>query len=198
MKFLFKFKNRKGFIIPFAVIITTITLSISLGISMILIKEVFFSRLSRDSALAYYAADTALECALSVDNSYVDPSTGLGVFPYDIAVPAHTIDAVFANISSNRGIAFASSTIYCATAPIFSMSTSSFSFASWDGGAVGIGATSSSTLHMKLDSSGKERCAIITVNKTTTYRQIISRGYSNCSIGGPNTLERAVVNTTQF
>jgi hypothetical protein len=39
------------------------------------------------------------------------------------------------------------------------------------------------------------RCAKVTVNKTPSYRQIISQGYSSCR-QGIDTVERAVVNTT--
>jgi hypothetical protein len=39
------------------------------------------------------------------------------------------------------------------------------------------------------------RCAKVTVNKTPSFRQIISQGYAQCD--NPNgTVERAVVNTT--
>ena len=39
------------------------------------------------------------------------------------------------------------------------------------------------------------RCAKVTVNKTPSYRQVISQGYSSCR-QGVDTVERAVVNTT--
>ena len=174
--------------------ITTVTLAIASGISAILIKEVFFSRLSRDSALAYYAADTALECALSADNGYVDPETGIGIFPYDSIA---TVDGVLNKINTDRKTNFTSGTIYCATAPIFDVSVSGFSVVDFSGGSNGIGKTS--TYNMKMNLGGTtSRCAKITVNKTATYRQIISRGYSNCNIGSSNTLERAVVNETKY
>jgi len=63
-----KFPNiRRGFVLLFAILITSIVLAISLGIFNIIIKEVQLSASSQESQKAFYAADTGAECALYWD-----------------------------------------------------------------------------------------------------------------------------------
>jgi hypothetical protein len=51
---------------------------------------------------------------------------------------------------------------------------------------------------MRMDlGDGTARCANVTVNKTATYRQIISRGYNTCDAGSSRFIERAVINVTE-
>lgn len=175
--------------------LSTVILTISLGISFILMKEITFSMLSRESSLSYYAADVALECALSVDSSFVNPDTGIGIFPYDIN-PLHEASTTINNMSAHVGVSDFKN-IYCATAPIFDSDVSGFSVASYDGGMYGQGITSSYNMRMDLG-AGAFRCAKVIVNKTPNYRQIISRGYNSCITSGKTLLERAVINTTIF
>jgi hypothetical protein len=54
------------------------------------------------------------------------------------------------------------------------------------------------TFNLRMDlGDGTERCAEVTVNKTPTFRQIISRGFNTCNFGANNFIERAVINTTE-
>jgi hypothetical protein len=64
-------------VLPLTLIICVIILTISAGISIILAKELYFSRLSRLSQVAYYAADDGMMCATMIDDKYIDPDTGL-------------------------------------------------------------------------------------------------------------------------
>ncbi|MBL7045639.1 MAG: hypothetical protein ISR99_01215 [Parcubacteria group bacterium] len=59
----FKIKN-KGFTLLLAVLVSSLLLSIGLGIFNITIKEVLLSSIGRESQFAFYAADTGIECAL--------------------------------------------------------------------------------------------------------------------------------------
>ncbi|MFC1720714.1 hypothetical protein ACFL0K_00440 [Patescibacteria group bacterium] len=72
MKFFTEQKSNKsntslGFVLPFAVLISGILLSIGLGIFSITIKELTISSSGRESQFAFYAADTGGECALFWD-----------------------------------------------------------------------------------------------------------------------------------
>lgn len=60
-------QTQKGFAILFTVLVISILLAISLSISNIALKELLLSSATRDSHSAFYAADTALECALYAD-----------------------------------------------------------------------------------------------------------------------------------
>lgn len=66
MKNIFK-KNKRGFVILFAVTIASIMLAIGLGVADIALKEVKFQTSAKDTNDAFFAADEAIECALMSD-----------------------------------------------------------------------------------------------------------------------------------
>lgn len=199
-------KYAKGFILPLALLVCTIILAISVGISTILTKELFFSKLSRDSQVAYYAADDGMMCATMIDDTYVDPLTGIGIFPYDPGIDGMTsIQNTLNQVNSQRaGRGYSSVSLYsirCATSPIFDPTSTGFVVNSYSrvnsSGVTENGRTSVFSMRMDL-ASGATRCARIIINKTATYRQIISRGFSNCGVTGLQTVERAVISTTEL
>jgi hypothetical protein len=198
--------NARGFILPLAMLICTIVLIISSGITVILAKEVYFSRLSRQGQLAYYAADNGVMCSLMIDDKYVDPDTGYGIFPYDQltqADPNQAISDTLTKVNINRQVKNLSSLVLnditCAASPIFDVALTGFAVTNFDRvnslGATERGYSSSFSMRMNLGED-TYRCASITINKTSNYRQIISRGYASCYGGQTQTIERAVVSTT--
>ena len=62
-----KLKNQEGFVLLFAVVLASILLSITLGISNIALKELKFSTSARETNDAFFAADSGIECALMSD-----------------------------------------------------------------------------------------------------------------------------------
>src|SRR3989344_9100858 len=58
---------RSGFVILFAVTLSSILLSVALGVANVALREVGFSTSARDSSDAFLAADTGAECALFYD-----------------------------------------------------------------------------------------------------------------------------------
>jgi hypothetical protein len=60
-------QQEKGFALLFAVLIASVVLAISLGISLITLREVKLSGLVRDGTYAVYAANSGYECALFYD-----------------------------------------------------------------------------------------------------------------------------------
>ena len=62
-------KERRGFVILFAVTLSAIILSITLGIANVAFKEIKFGTSAKDSNEAYFAADTGVECA-SINDKY--------------------------------------------------------------------------------------------------------------------------------
>ncbi|MCA9352583.1 hypothetical protein KC901_00160 [Patescibacteria group bacterium] len=92
MKHMYPLQKNKGFVILFAVLVSSLILLISAGIFNIVQKEVVLSSYARESQRAFYAADSALECALYADVSgAVVTPTGPGT-PFSANAPA---DGVF-------------------------------------------------------------------------------------------------------
>lgn len=209
-------QSKRGFVLPFTLLISAIMLLISVGIAAVLMKQIYFSNLGKQSQLAYYAADAALACAISIEDTYVDGVTG--IFPDDVATSttAENITAMDSKLQAINNLralmdpplsllAPTLGDIKCAQSEIFN-TASPYDF---EANTVfhrivpaheAIPATTedgiTSTFNMKMQIAGGEyRCARVTVNKTPTYKQIIAQGYSRCgsSVG---TIERAVVYTT--
>lgn len=200
-----KLRTSRGFVVPFTLLISSILLAISTAISLILIKELYFSRLSRESQFAYYAADNGLMCAIAIDDAYIDPDTGLGIFESGGA----TVDQVLVKINAERtsqGLnpltLSGGDSIKCATSEIFNLPTNGFTTQAYTRtnslGTDESGITSIFTLKMDLG-DGTKRCATVTVKKTPNYRQIISQGYASCpGTRGATPIERAVVSETEI
>lgn len=78
-----KSNAKKGFVILFTILISTIIMVIGLGIYSIATRESVLSGTSREAEYAFYAADAGVECALyaqSLDNAsgqpiYIIPNT---------------------------------------------------------------------------------------------------------------------------
>lgn len=67
MKTILKNKQKKGFVILIAVLVSSLMISLGAFIANIAVKELTLSSSGRDSQTAFYAADSALECALYQD-----------------------------------------------------------------------------------------------------------------------------------
>lgn len=202
----------KGFVLPFTLLICGIMLLISVSISTILNKQIYFSNIARSSQVAYYAADNALACTLAIEEIYSDGTTGF--FPYDTSLNTteehrgsmqDKLEAVNSKILEEPGGKILASTINeikCAQSLIFDTSpiTSNFTVESEnfvrkiEGEPDDEGKTSSFSMKMKI-ADNDYRCAKVTIHKTPTYKQVISQGYSRCD-RPDGSIERAVVYTT--
>ncbi len=69
--------NQEGFTLFIAMVITGTLLLIATGVVALAVKQNLISTSGKDSQLAFYAADTGLECALYWD---VKNSTGVSAF----------------------------------------------------------------------------------------------------------------------
>lgn len=194
-------KRIRGFTLPLTLILSVIILTISAGISIILAKELYFSRLSRQSQIAYYAADNGLMCALMIDDHYTDPSTGIGIFEYNNLVTASsTLDNINVDRVSRGYVAITLNDIKCATSAVFDPIATGYAIStstrmSPTGNQETLYTT---TFSMRMDlGDSTYRCATVMVSKTATYRQVISRGFASCGTVGTVPIERAIVNTTE-
>lgn len=196
--------NTRGFILPFTMLITTIVLFITTGAMTLLSKQLYFSKIYKQSQTAYYAADDAISCAIVVDDTYLS-GDGLGIFPSSTTTdPMTYIDDVLTYTNARRTsnglptitlneIKCAQSAIFDASVSNFTVSPTNYLYASQNNG-IEEGKTSIYNMRMDLG-AGDIRCAKVTINKTQSFRQIIAQGYAQCNsqVGG---VERAVVNTT--
>jgi predicted transposase YbfD/YdcC len=208
-------RSQKGFILPFTMLISTLILLVSGSALTLLTKQLYFSKMYKQSQTAYYAADDAMTCAIDVDDTYSD-ADGLGIFPYSTTTDATAyINNVITYFNARQvlpALPITLDQIKCAQSDIFT-GASAFAVATttfmhtFSDGRIEDGKTSTYTMHMDLGPDPADtdptngishlyRCAKITVNKTLSFRQIISQGYAQCD--NPNgSIERAVVNTTE-
>ena len=132
--------TQKGFVLPFTMLIAVLVLFVTLGSMTLLSKQLYFSKLYKDSQTAYYAADDAVSCTIDIDDTYVG-ADGLGIFPTtqpnvvdhgDGIFSYDYIDNVVTYVQAKREAAGLSSTssplgITCGQAIIFDTSLDSAS-----------------------------------------------------------------------
>ena len=85
-----KVSQRRGFALMIAALVASIVLALGASIYDVSIKQLTLSSLSRESQFAFYAADTAAECALYWDSRelYFGTTTPSGITPVcDSATP---------------------------------------------------------------------------------------------------------------
>lgn len=60
-------KKKKGFILLLSLVVISVLFAIGLGVFGIVVKELMLSGTGRESQIAFYAADTGIECVLYWD-----------------------------------------------------------------------------------------------------------------------------------
>jgi Tfp pilus assembly protein PilX len=88
---------QRGFTLLVAVVLTSVMLSIALALLDVSFKEVVLASTARQSAAAFYAADTGLECALYYDQQ-------LSAFDFYTAPASQTLVCAGQNITANSSI----------------------------------------------------------------------------------------------
>lgn len=163
--------HRNGFVALFAVLISSVVLTISLGLLTIAIKEVTLSSSGRESQYAFYAADAGIECGLYWDLRGKDGSM---VFP----------------TSTDSTAQIPGSGILCNGQDI--TTTRSFegiSYVPWDMDINESEATTTTTFWINI--SGKS-CAKVQVAKNGGLSKVDSYGYNICDFNNPRVVERAI------
>jgi hypothetical protein len=95
---------RRGFILPFTMLITVLVLFITTSALALLSKQQYFSKIYKQTQAAYFAADDAITCALSLDDAYVSDD-GLGIFPSSSTTPTNPdtyLDNVIQYVNTQR------------------------------------------------------------------------------------------------
>ncbi len=68
MNYLFRNKNSDGYILLFSIILTSIMLSIIIGVISMATRQRIFTQQVNQSTRSFFAADTGLECLVALDN----------------------------------------------------------------------------------------------------------------------------------
>ena len=105
-------KRDGGYILAFTLVIVSILLLVSLSVSRIIAKEMFFSKLAEMSKATYFAADSGVECARYLDSNFKDLTLGNSI----ILNSTQTSDGNYDFITNaNQNVFFASSTVITST-----------------------------------------------------------------------------------
>ncbi len=175
-------KDKRGFVLLFAVLISSILLSIGLGMFSIAYKELLLSTTDRESQIAFYAADTGMECVLYWDLVHPDVSTPWSLFgatyasSTELAIDSATYAAECAGMIINKPVGVDDGT--------------------WE--STYIGDEIVTTFQLPNISVG-EMCAYISVTKRYNAAllrretEIISRGFNTCEPNAPRRAERELL-----
>jgi hypothetical protein len=121
-------KNIRGFILPFTMLIATLVLFITAGSMTLLSKQLYFSKISKQSQTAYYAADDAVACTIAVDDAYL-ASDGLGIFVSSTTYVGDYVADVITYVNAQRAASVPTipslvlSDIKCGQSAVFDVSS---------------------------------------------------------------------------
>lgn len=190
--------QKKGFVLAFSLLISSIVLALAFGIFNILLKQIVLTGSAKDSQIAFYAADAGAECALywdthaswlSGDPRFFDTNGNplysyTGMFTLQNGHPDFSVDPAYPNATELS--------TYLADKSKFSCGVSIPSAPSLSTGSVG-----KTNFQVNLTSDGKV-CALVLVEKGINIRDtgfdtiIQSRGYNDCATGNTRRVERAI------
>ncbi len=198
-----------GFILPLAMLLASLILLVSFGITSIIVREAKFTRIVRDSFVAYNAADMAVTCVAFIDNNYTNSNTSYGIFPtstftYSVAQSQNEIDDTITQINFDKGVrglpSIVLNDVVCGGVHIFSNPETGIIYSSYvytkSDGTTESGKKSTLTLALPL-TNGEKRCAKVVFNKSPSFNQIIASGYSSCDSNVVHRLERVIISSSE-
>lgn len=174
--------SRRAFVLLFSLLISSILLAAGLGISRLMVRQINLASLSRESQVAFFAADSGIECALHwYYFASFDPATdpinhpeSRSIFCNGQAIRNGSIGVL---ISTNQlcdalGEPPAANKLDGSPKSCFTFSLSP---------NLGI-------------SPRNQPCAFVVVDTADPLTtKITSNGYNRCDLGAPNTLQRTLV-----
>lgn len=169
------FREKRGFVVLFALLISSIVLTISFGLLTIALKEVILSSTGRESQFGFYAADAGAECALYWDikgsgNISVFPTSTSSVPPSSGVLCGQLTDGSPQDISQER------------------LSEGNF-FQAWD---LSNRTASAATTTFYLSIVSGRACAKVEVAKDENTTKIQAYGYNTCDFSNPRVIERGI------
>lgn len=177
--------KEKGFTLLYAVLVSILVIAVGASIISIALKQTILSNSSRDSQIAFYAANTGIECALYWDIQGVEGDRKGHVFPLysadeDLATNTDDITCAGGNIVTGDGFAsgqdFTDQWLQLNDSTTFYLALSN---------------------NVSPDINSRLYCVRVDVEKfqvdTNIETRITSRGYNTCDIDHPRAVERGLV-----
>jgi competence protein ComGC len=158
-----KLKKNGGFTLLYSTLVISIILAIALAIADISMQQFLLASAGKESQVAFYNADTGVECALYHDLK-------MGIFPAS--------QTELNNFNTTINCANMTGTIASKT---FSSPTSTVVYIFKDSNTCG-----GNTLLIEVNKSP------IGVNTETFFTHIRSRGYNSCDTSNPRRVERGL------
>lgn len=186
MKKKFKIQKEKGFTLLFAVLVSSLVISIGATIMSIALRQTILSSTSRESQYAFYAANTILECATYWDKH--GPMDGLSnniVFPVSDLGEIRTTEL---------------GDVTCSGINIVTGEGSSFSEIPWDDSI-----SNQTTFYLEVSNQSSPKvpsenyvyCAQATISKeldgSIVRTTIEAKGYNTCDTANPRRVERGLI-----
>ncbi len=191
--------TKKGFVLAFSLLISSIVLALALGIFNILLKQIVLTSSARDSQIAFYAADAGAECALywdthtsrtTVNSPEAFDINGNYVYSYRgiFAIPTSYPDTLLGYPNSKS------------VADYLNQGDTTFSCGfSMRGGHLTTGDADLATTEFEFNLTSDEKvCARVIIEKGTNIdgtgfdTRIRSRGYNDCDVNNARRVERAI------
>lgn len=185
-----KNKSQKGFVILFAVLISSLVLSVGISIISISLKQIILSGSGRDSQYAFYASNSGAECAQYWDYAGALDNTGEKI-------------VVFAT-SSQSNLSFDIGDVKCLGQQLVTSTDNGgnqnspcASSINTDTGWCVQGDASSAKTKFRIKYADKPYCADVIVSKSinaggNAATKITSRGYNTCDENNPRRIQRAL------
>jgi Tfp pilus assembly protein PilE len=185
--------SKRGFTLLFAVLVSTLVVSIGATIMSIALRQTILSGTTRESQYAFYAANTVLECAHYWDTTTRTDLNGKTVFPVGGVNGVTEVDILEAE------------KVTCAGVNIITGNQNDDK--AWEDLVIN-GDTTERTFYLKIkDRAGiqnlspYEYCAQATVYKvddgSTITTTIEAKGYNTCDTTNPRRVERGLVEQYQ-
>jgi len=190
---------KKGFVLAFSLLISSIVLALAFGIFNILLKQIVLTSSSKDSQIAFYAADAGAECALYWDTHTSRNPVDLpnNQFPYSYT---GMFGLSLNNPDILLGYPIASQVTVDLSNPLLFLCGASMirDFEVEDTSEVDSvpGEVTLSNFTFNLTSDGKVCSRVVVIkryNSAEGFDTIIrSRGYNDCNTGSSRRVERAI------
>lgn len=179
-------KNSKGFTLFIALIVSSILLSVGFSIGNIILKQTQLSTAGRESQIAFYAADSAAECALYWDRKN---ASGDSVIDETFGTSTDLTATRALGVKCGSG-ADDAGTVYIASKEVDATGN--------------LSATTTMYIVYKANNFGYNSCAKVIVGKTGFTTVIDARGYNStyvgdmtsgitCDVSNPRTVERGLL-----
>jgi len=190
-------KRKKGFTLLFAVLVSSLIISISATVISIALRQTIISSTGRESQYAFYAANTVMECA----------------FYWDVVGVNGVSESVFLSPGETSSGTIVDSAVTCAGGAIKTGTgfSSDFANTAWSSNAPqGTNSNTVTTFYIEVtditnSSPHNSYCAQATVtkerltgaNEGVIETTIEAKGYNTCDLNSPRAVERGLIQSYQ-